>query len=285
MKQEQRPIPWSQWPNVLGLDAPLVILGWTLLFSAHYNTQVDPGACASIFLGIWSGYILDRWLDAQRIPENSLITVRHRFARRYSGALIQAGLGLAAASAAFGLVSFPFEIFWMAVALLTIAILYFRYIASTPKAQTLRQKAPIKEFSVSLILAGAAIVPLGWRPLLLAPFSTALCGALLATVYFQNCALIASWDQSTDQRQNQSGYFTLQPHGSKIVRWIGPVILITLAGIHWGLPEKYQVPSRILFAFAISATGLQTLHFFRNQIPLDSRRALADVALMSAWIF
>lgn len=285
MTEHETSIPWTQWANVLGLDAPLVILGWTLLFSSGYGAPALPGACASIFLGIWAGYIMDRWLDAKRIPSDSLVTYRHRFAYRHSQKLCISGIVIAGASALLGWISFSWEVFWMAILLLAVAALYFHKIASSPKTRELRKRMPVKEFSVSVILAGAAIVPLGWRPLLQAPFSTALCGAALALLYFQNCALVASWDQPTDEAQHQIGYFTLRKQSSMVARWVGPSLMLSLIVIGTLFPKNYQLPTPVLLAFILSSACLEILQIFRGKIPLDTRRSLADLALMCAWLF
>lgn len=285
MTEHEPSIPWSQWPNVLGLDAPLVILGWTLLFSSGYGAPALHGSCASIFLGIWAGYIMDRWLDARRIPAKSLVTYRHRFAYHHSKKIFVAGIIISGASAILGWISFSREVFWMAILLLVIAFLYFLKLASSPKTRELRKRAPVKEISVSVILAGAAIVPLGWRPLLQTPFSTALCGAALALLYFQNCALVASWDQPIDEAQQQIGYFTLRKQSSLVARWVGPSLLVTLVVIGTLFPKNYQLPTPVLLAFILSSASLEILQIFRGQIPLDTRRALADLALMCAWLF
>jgi hypothetical protein len=285
MTEHAPSIPWSQWLNVLGLDAPLVILGWTVLFSSGYGAPALHGSCASIFLGIWAGYIMDRWLDARRIPVESIVTYRHRFAYQHSKKIFVAGIIISGASAILGWISFSREVFWMAVLLLAVASLYFLKLASSPKTRELRKRTPVKEISVSVILAGAAIVPLGWRPLLQAPFSTALCGAALALLYFQNCALVASWDQPTDEAQQQIGYFTLRKQSSLVARWVGPSLLVTLVVIGTLFPKNYQLPTPVLLAFILSSASLEILQIFRGRIPLDSRRALADLALMCAWLF
>lgn len=79
--------PWYLWPLMLSVDAPLVILAWRVYMDlAVLNpgsiTQQTFGVWAVIFLAVWIGYLLDRWLDGvYRLKEAP--TYRHEFYRRF----------------------------------------------------------------------------------------------------------------------------------------------------------------------------------------------------------
>lgn len=82
-----RKAPWYVWPLMLSVDAPLVIAAWRIyldlaILSPGQITRQNVGVWAVIFLAVWIGYLLDRWLDGvYRMKENP--TFRHEFYRRF----------------------------------------------------------------------------------------------------------------------------------------------------------------------------------------------------------
>lgn len=98
-------VRWWQWPNVLGLDAPLVALGWMALFARSYSLQISlawPQArfwfwdSLSFGMGAWFVYLLDRLVDSY--SENPPVAVRHQFTRRHRPLLmVLAAVALATA--------------------------------------------------------------------------------------------------------------------------------------------------------------------------------------------
>ncbi|NIP95898.1 MAG: hypothetical protein GWO24_21680, partial [Akkermansiaceae bacterium] len=54
--------PWYLWPNLLGLDAPLVAVLWCW-FYAHVQGVALPGSIFLLLAGaVWSIYTTDRLL-------------------------------------------------------------------------------------------------------------------------------------------------------------------------------------------------------------------------------
>ncbi|HSP43396.1 MAG TPA: hypothetical protein VLO11_11035 [Luteolibacter sp.] len=77
--------PWWLFPNLLGLDAPLVAVAWLYVFAQTWRLGYHPWeAYASLGLVVWVVYAFDRLLDASLMGEgNAAMEVRHRFHWRH----------------------------------------------------------------------------------------------------------------------------------------------------------------------------------------------------------
>src|SRR3954451_15813809 len=54
---------WWLWPNLLGLDAPLVAVVWQALFARTVHVTLFPAARLALALAVWAVYLADRLLD------------------------------------------------------------------------------------------------------------------------------------------------------------------------------------------------------------------------------
>ena len=79
--------PWWLWPNVLSLDAPVVALVWQAAFARLLAVELGWTQRGLLAVCVWLAYCGDRLLDARRLPEGSVDSARHAFARDHSKAL------------------------------------------------------------------------------------------------------------------------------------------------------------------------------------------------------
>lgn len=74
-------VPWWIWPNLIGIDAPIVAVCWALAILRVNQREPDVWKVLSLFLAVWTIYLLDRWFDARHPePEPNL---RHEFGKRH----------------------------------------------------------------------------------------------------------------------------------------------------------------------------------------------------------
>src|SRR4051794_36685341 len=80
---------WWQWPNLLGLDAPIVAIVWQALLGAAGHAAIALPGRLGLFLAVWAVYLTDRLLDA-RTPARTGATepARHQFAREHGRILL-----------------------------------------------------------------------------------------------------------------------------------------------------------------------------------------------------
>lgn len=92
---EKERVPWWLWPNLLSIDAPLVALGWAWMFSRAWGVvSVPTQLWATLAVGVWMIYALDRIVDARRSKDGRDLARRHHFHHKHEKVfLIGVGLG------------------------------------------------------------------------------------------------------------------------------------------------------------------------------------------------
>ncbi len=120
------PRPWYLWPNLLGLDAPLVAVVWCW-FYAHVQGVDLPRAIYLVLAGaVWSIYAADRLLDIRYLRnQGAAFTERHHFVRKHWLAFFAAlttvtGLGLYGAGWVI-----PQGLLFIGLAILVASVFYF----------------------------------------------------------------------------------------------------------------------------------------------------------------
>ena len=240
------------WPNLVGLDAPVVAVVWQRFLGAAHGVRVPPAASIALGLVVWGVYLADRWLDAR--PDRPAESAdRHRFARRNRTAigLAAAGVTVAAAVAAILL---PTAYIGVGV---IVAVGLAAYLAGVHAVRRAAVGEFGKAFLVGLVFAAGVMVPLaaerphealGWWPAV---------GAF-AGVCWLNCRLIAAWEAPGRDR---------------------PAALLVAAAAALGLAVLAPRPVGLAIGGAVVLLAL--LHLGRGTTSTRARRVLADVALLT----
>ena len=249
-----------QWPNVLGLDAPIVAMLWQDLLARLFSLPLRPAGRAALGLTVWAIYLADRILDARR-PSGPHPPVRHRFALRHLA---------------------PMKFFLIVVLLsdLLVTLLWLRhsvllngliplagvvtYLLVVHAAQASVAKEPVVAilFTIGTFLIAWTNAAPGADALLWPAFSFfALCLA--------NLVAIEQWE-SQELRSPQS-----PPHAlTQLLIKALPVWLALLASTCWLLGQSpwYR-------AVAIGAVGIAAILLAQRRLSLELRRTLIDLAL------
>ncbi|MEP6917925.1 MAG: hypothetical protein ABJC89_19925, partial [Acidobacteriota bacterium] len=75
-------ISWWQWPTVLSLDAPLVVLGWQSVLAHVARVQLGWPQAFVLTVSVWLAYVADRWIEGWRLAPEAIRTERHAFYQR-----------------------------------------------------------------------------------------------------------------------------------------------------------------------------------------------------------
>jgi hypothetical protein len=150
--------PWWLWPQVLALDAPLVAVAWQAALAKAHHLTLSWEYHAALFLATWVIYLLDRSSSKGEVQG-----LRHHFCHRYRawiyGMVIPALLAAGFALAAFYL---PSGIFWGALALQLVALLYLWLFALRP--QTMMGSVFFSLTSVAcMVLVGTYPISVAYR--------------------------------------------------------------------------------------------------------------------------
>ncbi|MDP0494796.1 MAG: hypothetical protein Q7Q73_01185 [Verrucomicrobiota bacterium JB024] len=248
---------WWQWPNILALDAVLIAVVWQ-----HWLGY--PGLAGSLVLAlsVWLTYTGDRWLDVRGLPDEHIVTDRHRFARRWEKELAVIWVAVLVADIVLSLTGLTHQQFVTGLFMLGGCIAY-----SVAVHRHLRVP---KEYLVALIFTlGTALYAAGQTPPLpLIPATSSL--FLLA---FANCSLIAFREMSIDVEMGRTSLARQHP-GSR------PWAFYALAAagaisLYLGLTVAAQH-----LLVCVCAAGLFALGLAAERLPMELFRVLADTILL-----
>lgn len=256
----QRPPVWL-WPNLLGLDAPLVALTWQAFLALSIAVPLRPVGRITLGLTVWAIYLADRLLDVRR-PATTRETERHRFHRRHNR-LLWALLILALCA------DLAAVLFWLRPAVFRSGLLPFTAVILY-MGIVHRQRIPIpKELAVALLFTAGTFL-IGWtfshhRLALLFP------AAAFLVLCLGNLVAIEMWEWR--ELRNSLGK---PPHRATIFLersfpwWMGALALTPILS-----------PNPWFLAIAASTAAILLLHRSGARLSLNSRRVLVDAALLT----
>lgn len=266
---------WWQWPTVLSLDAPAVVLAWQWLVARTLGFPLGERHALVLGASTWLAYSADRWIEGWRLAPDVVQTARHHFYQRHRVAIavLWVAVLLLDLVTAFTLLT-PRELAAGAVLLVAVTL----YLLSHQLAHRhLRWRVP-KEIVVTLILvAGVGLFGFADEPVAAESLVVAL--VAVALVFFCNLALIATWEMSVDAMHGQTS-LALQFHA--LERWtrLLPWLLAATA-----LAACVVLPShRPVFACAAASALLLALldrAHRRGRVHWRLARVLADAALLT----
>ncbi len=237
------------WPNLLGLDAPVIALIWQDYLARHYALPLHPAGRAVLGLTVWAIYLADHLLDV-RHSATGAERARHAFCRRHTDGvrvLLLVILGIDFLAACSWVRPVVFEYGLMVAGGVAI------YFAGFPLRRfgSAAWKKPVAGF---LFTAGSFLV--AWigaaRPLT----SLGLPAAAFFALCLANLLMVESWEHG---RELNSG-------------WIAMAILC-LCCLRWYWPVS------------VGAAALAGLSLGGRKISTEARCALADAVLLSPLLF
>lgn len=265
---------WWQWPTMLSLDAPAVVLLWQWLLQQTAR-QASPWPHAFILgASVWLAYVADRWIEGWRLAPDQIRTQRHYFYQRHRWPLAAFWLVVLTADLTVALVHLTAAEFRAGLVLLAPVALYLLSHQFLHRHHPWR--AP-KELCVALLLGGGtALFPLAQPGLDFAALGVPL--TLFCLLCFANCALISVWEHAVDEAHGQTS-LALQYRRTRqlavTLPWLLAFVAIALASNH-----ADPVRTTLLCAGA-SGVLLGGVHLLHDKIGYQLARVLADLALMT----
>lgn len=264
---------WWQWPTVLSLDAPAVVVTWQSLFGAIQGARPQWWHALVVGGSVWLAYSADRWLEARRSHPDVLVTPRHRFHAEHHTAIGRLWLAVL-----LGLLTLSF-------AKLTRRELTAGFILLAPTLAYVlshqlihrdrRWRVPKEVCVAGLISAGAAVFVaaspgIDGRRLAAATLEFAL-------LALTNVLLISTWEAGVDAEQGQTSLALQFPRAAPAFRWFpyGLALVAIAAGPALGSPAVVN------HCVAASAVLLAAIDHFQPRIGWQLARVLADAALLT----
>jgi len=241
--------PLWLWPNLLGLDAPLIALIWQDYLARHYGGSLHLAGRAVLGLTVWAIYLADHLLDVRHETPGEE-RARHAFCRRHLREvralfLLIVGADFLVACSWVRPVVFEYGVF--------VACGVVIYFAAFPLRRfgSVALKKPI-----AALLFTAGIFLIAWIDSA-HPWATLGPTALaFFTLCLANLLMVESWERG---RELKFG-------------WIA-MALLCLCCPHWFWPA------------AVGAAALAALSLSAGKLSTEARCALADAILLSPLFF
>jgi hypothetical protein len=265
---------WWQWPTVLSLDAPAVVLLWQALLAQAAGVTL--GAAPRFVLGasVWLSYAGDRWIEGWRLPPARIMTFRHSFYQRRRWVI--AGLGTVVLAADL-LVAERYLPPADLIAGLVLLGAVLAYLLSHQLIHRLNPWRLPKEACVALLLTGGvALFVLADRTGLLRRVAAPL--GMFAGLCLANCALISLWEREVDRGHGQTS-LVRQFRGAAAFSRALPWVLAGGAALYGAAGAADARP--VADCACASGLLLGLVDRLEGRLGRQAARVLADVALLT----
>ena len=176
---DKTPCFW-QWPNVLGIDAALIAVGWYWLLLP--GEAIFPTIPALVLaLSVWLTYLADRLFDVRGKEPTELRSLRHHFVARHKNTLWVFWCFLLLINLSLALKGLSEAQLMRGLILLLVTLAY------TLGVQKIKPAPLQKELLVGLIFSAGVLIFLNDPPLWLLP-------PTLFFLFTANCLLVTEFD-------------------------------------------------------------------------------------------
>ncbi len=268
----RRATPGWLWPHLCSLDAPLVAVVWQHWWAHVAQVELPWQRDAILAAAVWTIYLADRLADVTAGPAADHGTARHAFSREARMVIVRVVPGLILVLAVVTPWWLTGKEFGAGLCLLALAGGYFW--TTHRRAGQLRTPRLPKEAAVGALFAlGSAAFALCRAGRIPGPLLLGVC--LGGALFFLNCALITSWEESLRDLDDPASLLNAFPG---VVRRLRAGCLAT-ACVALGLSIASR--SDLFLPVAASAMLLWWLDRCRGFLSTDALRVLVDMALLT----
>lgn len=268
--------PWL-WPNLVGLDAPLVAVSWQWLFARAFEIDLPGVIHVILALSAWCVYLADRLLDVVRSEVCDHATDRHRFTRRHSRKLL-AILTIAAAVDLVLILSFaPRNLVITGISTAVLLALY--YLVRLRDPGRIVAMVPREVLCGMVFALGSTIGPHAFATQSMDETTYFVPVVFFGLLCSASCILISVWEREADLAVKDASAFTshsrLIPHLS--VALTALAIVSVILGFFLSL--------EIFLSISLAALALRITLHFEQHLSRPMLRALADGLLLTPLVF
>lgn len=261
------------WPNLLGLDAPLVAVSWQLLFARCFGVSLPPIIHLILGLSVWCIYLADRLYDAKRAQSFSNTTPRLTFTKDHFKVLVMAASVAGFVNLILILRVVPSSL--LVHGLGTAAILAFYYVFRFSSSEKLASLIP-REITCGMVFAiGSAISTFSYGRLETTDFRFLGAVAMLGLVCSASCILISVWERDSDINAGDRSISSEKPGVPTSIRRLLPPLVLLYVVVAFFDPWQIHVSA------GLSALALYFLVRFEKETSPILLRVLADGVLLT----
>ncbi|WP_411827241.1 hypothetical protein [Luteolibacter sp. AS25] len=267
----KRPQIWL-WPNLVGLDAPIVAVCWQWFLADVFSVDLPDIYHLILALSVWCIYLADRLYDALNARDFAGGTHRLQFTKTYFRPLIC----IVSAAAAWNLF-----LIWQNASvdlirngLLTGGLVIIYYGSRIFGKKFLSAIFPREILCGFLFTAGTSLAVYTYGTAL-DPFRFIFAVTAFGILCSLNCILISIWEQNEDLAVRDLSSANRFAELPKIVPRISLVLAIFLTLC---IPLG---PPRFLLAVSLAAVFLTCLAFYEKLLSREAIRVLGDTVLLT----
>lgn len=267
---------WT-WPNLIGLDAPVVAVCWQWMFAHSFGINLPTVIYYILALSVWCIYLADRMIDVLRANVTDQSTSRHRFTKQYFGKLIAVIVTASVINLILIINHVPLKL-WVYGGFTAglIAVYYLIRFTKINQHITLIPREILCGFLFSI---GCAIAPLTFAPneTHFLPYSIAI--LIFGALCSMNCILISIWENQADLASNDPSAFTahsrLIPHIASSISALAIISALLSFLFVW----------KFFIAISLAALCFKIALYYQDRLQSITLRVLADASLLTPLLF
>lgn len=278
LAQHESPLPhiWA-WPNLIGLDSPIVAVGWQAMFAKISGADLPWFIHLILGLSTWCIYLADRIFDVIRIRQQAL-TSRHRFTQQHVRNLIVLLIIISICNLVLIIQFLPHKL--LISGCITLGLIAIYYLIRLTRLINIITLIPREVMCGMLFSLGCAIAPYAYAtspwihtPTLFIPV------ILFGWVCSASCILISIWEKEADSLTADPSIITTHanfiPHLAKSLTYLTAITLTLSCFFHW----------QAFLSISLSAILLRFSLHYQNRISPLNLRVLADAVLLTPLMF
>jgi hypothetical protein len=278
LAQHHSPSPhfWV-WPNLIGLDAPIVAVCWQAMFAKMYKADLPWFIHLILGLSTWSIYLADRIIDVGP-NRNQSTTSRHLFTKRHVRGMIGILFLISTCNLVLIIQYLPQRLLFTGC--ITLGLIGIYYLIRLTRLKNSITLIPREVMCGMLFALGCAIAPHAYSshpwintPTLFIPI------LLFGIVCSSNCILISIWENVADSITSDSSIITTH---SFLIRYLTSTLTCLSAA---SATLAYFFHWQALLSIALSAALLRLALHHQNRFTPLNLRVLADAVLLTPLIF
>jgi len=273
--ENPKKVPFWLWPNVLGLDAPLVAVAWQFFFAEVFRLKIPASNYLTLGLAVWVIYSVDRLLDARQLRAPERAAARHRFYRRWYVPMAAITALVAAEAVFLALTRLPANLVHVGLMLSALVGVYFvhRIWIRGPMLLVL----PKEVFAGFVFAVGATLAGHVWSSEIPEALWSAevLCFGALCSL---NCLAISVWERESDADNDPNALAQMWPEvvgGFPLFAWAAAAAACGFAA--W---QHTAAGFPVFVAVAAGAVAIALLATLAGRMRVELSRVLADVAVL-----
>ena len=276
-QQQNMPrVSWWIWPNLLGIDAPMVAVVWQYFFACNFSVKILGSNYLTLFFVVWVIYSVDRLLDARMLKRPDEASLRHLFYHsNYRIALVFTGI-LIVLTTLLCLCLLPMELIKTGSFVGAFVVVYLLH--------QIWAKGPMmiiipKEVFIGMVFAvGATLTGHTWSGEFIpdAFFSPSV--IIFGVLCSMNCIAISVWERSHDVENDLNALPQFFPQVVNLFPIIAHAVFISL--MVFSLTNYDHVGFPIFVASCIGCGLIAVLSFFDGKVSSQFLRFAADMAVL-----